>query len=308
MEVFEVFDVRDRAGNLWKIEIREPTNWSEIEAFEEVQIKAWGMDPIEIIPGHIIRGIQDAGGVILGAFDRNSGKAFGCVVSLLGERNGRKFILSHITGVIRELQGLGIGYRLKLAQRKAALQKGIDIIEWTFDPLQGLNSYFNLSKLGVICNKFLWNHYGIIRDEINRGMRSDRYKVQWHLKSKRVLTRLGKGKSEITLDDLIERGAQFAYNTEGEEPLRKPILRERFPDSDIVLLEIPWSIRRVRDEGGLKLVRTWRDVFASTVQHYFSKGYWAVEFVKSLEERRSFHVLWKADLKDILEDRLLGDA
>jgi len=308
MEVFDVLEVRDKAGNLRKIEIREPRNWDEIEAFEGVQIGAWGMDPIEVIPGHMVRGIHDAGGVVLGAFDKESGKVIGCVVSLLGEKEGKKFILSHITGVIRDFQGLGIGYRLKLAQRKAALKKGIDLVEWTFDPLQGLNSYFNLSKLGVICNTFLWNYYGTIRDEINKGMRSDRYKVQWYLTSKRVLRRIEEGLPKITLEDLLEKGAEFAYNTEGEEPLRKPIPSEELPGSDIVLLEIPWSIGRTREKGGLELVRAWRDVFASVVQHYFSNGYWAVEFVKSSGEKRCFHVLWKADLKDILEDKLVGDV
>jgi len=305
MEVFDVLEVRDKAGNLRTIEIREPRNWDEIEAFEEAQIGAWGMDPIEVIPGHMVRGIHDAGGVVLGAFDKESGKVIGCVVSLLGEKEGKKFILSHITGVIRDFQGLGIGYRLKLAQRKAALKKGIDLVEWTFDPLQGLNSYFNLSKLGVICNTFLWNYYGTIRDEINKGMRSDRYKVQWHLTSKRVLRRIEKGLPKITLEDLLEKGAEFAYNTEGEEPLRKPIPSEELPGSDIVLLEIPWSIGRTREK---EFVRAWRDVFASVVQHYFSNGYWAVEFVKFSGERRCFHVLWKADLKDILEDKLVGDV
>ncbi|HIE22911.1 MAG TPA: hypothetical protein EYP68_01610 [Candidatus Korarchaeota archaeon] len=308
MEVLDELEVRDRAGNILKIEIREPKSWEEIEAFEEVQIGAWGMAPIEVIPGHMIRGVQDAGGVVLGAFEKESGRVIGCVVSLLGEKDGEKFILSHITGVVKDLQGLGIGYRLKLSQRKAALQKGIELIEWTFDPLQGLNSYFNLSKLGVICNKFLWNYYGTIRDEINRGMRSDRYKVQWYLRSTRVLRRLEGKIYKIRPEDLIERGAEFAYDSKGEEPVREPILKKELPISDIVLLEIPWNIGNTREEGGLELVRRWRDIFASAVQHYFSKGYWAVEFARSPDERRCFHVLWKADLKDILDDRLLGDV
>jgi len=303
-----VLTVMDKAGKLRKIEIREPRNWEEIEAFERVQIGAWGMDPIEVIPGHMVRGIQDAGGVVLGAFDEGSGEVIGCVVSLLGETEGKKFILSHITGVIRDFHGLGVGYRLKLAQRRAALKKGIDLVRWTFDPLQRLNSYFNLSKLGVICNTFLWNYYGTIRDEINKGMRSDRYKVQWHLTSERVLRRIEKGPPKVTLEDLLERGAEFAYSTEGEEPLRKPIPSDEFPDSDIVLLEIPWNVGKTREKGGLKLVGTWRDVFASAVQHYFNNSYWAVEFVKSSRERRCFHVLWKADLKDILGDKLVGDV
>ncbi len=308
MEVLEVMEVKNKAGKRWKIEIREPRNWDEIEAFEEAQIRAWGMDPIEVIPGHMIRGIQNAGGVVLGAFDKDTGRIIGCVVSLLGEKDGKKFVLSHITGVIREFQGLGIGYRLKLAQRKAALMRGIDLVEWTFDPLQGLNSYFNLSKLGVICNTFLWNYYGVIRDKINWGMRSDRYKVQWYLTSKRVLKRIEGSLPRISLKDLLERGAEFAYDTKGEEPLREPIPSNELPDSGLVLLEIPWNIGKTREEGGLDLVRSWRDAFASAVQHYFSSGYWAVELVRSPEERRCFHVLLKADLKDILEDKLLGDV
>ncbi len=305
MRVYELFEVKDREGNLREIEIREPKGWEEIEAFESVQFGAWGMDPIEVIPGHMIRGVQDSGGIVLGAFDRKTGELVGCVVSLLGEKGERRFVLSHITGVIRELQGLGIGYRLKLAQRKAALEKGIKLIEWTFDPLQALNSRFNLSKLGVLCNIFLWNYYGIMRDEINKGMRSDRYKVQWHLLSRRVINRIERGPPKLEISDLIEMGAELAYDSRGEEPLREPVLKEEFPSSDIVLVEIPWNLGRTRDEGGLKLVSIWRDAFAKAVTHYFSSGYWAVEFVRSKEEKRCFHVLWRASLDDILEDVLL---
>ena len=307
MEALDFLEIRDKEGKLWKIAIREPRSWEEIEALEGVQVGAWGMKPIEVIPGHMVRGIMVAGGIVLGAFDSESGRAVGCVVSLLGERNGKKFVWSHITGVVRELQGSSLGYRLKLAQRKAALLKGIELMEWTFDPLQGLNSYFNLSKLGVICNTFLWNYYGEIRDEINRGMRSDRYKVKWFLKSRRVIRRIERGPPKIEPGELLEAGAELAYETEGEYPLRRPVPKEGFSESEVVLLEIPWSIGETREKGGLELISAWRDVFASAVQHYFSRGYWAVEYARSLDERRGFHVLWKADLKEVLDDRFLED-
>ena len=52
------------------------------------------------------------------------------------------------------------GARLKLRQREDALARGIDLIEWTFDPLEMKNAYFNIERLGAIVRRYVRNQYG----------------------------------------------------------------------------------------------------------------------------------------------------
>ena len=49
---------------------------------------------------------------------------------------------------------------LKLRQREDALQRGIELIEWTFDPLEMKNAFFNMERLGAIVRRYVENQYG----------------------------------------------------------------------------------------------------------------------------------------------------
>lgn len=84
-----------------------------------------------------------------------------------------------MAAVLPAYQGLGIGERLKWAQRDAVLAQGIDLITWTYDPLESANAYLNLRKLGAVCNTYLRNVYGNLTDTLNNGLATDRFQVDW---------------------------------------------------------------------------------------------------------------------------------
>ena len=99
----------------------------------------------------------------------------------------------------------GLGRRLKLMQREDALARGIELIEWTFDPLEIKNAYLNLEKLGAIARRYNINQYGITSSPLQGGLPSDRLIAEWWLKSKRVETLLGTGKNPpIAVESGIE--------------------------------------------------------------------------------------------------------
>ncbi len=67
-----------------------------------------------------------------------------------------------------------MGRRLKLRQRDDALARGIDLIEWTFDPLEIKNAYFNMERLGAIVRRYLRNQYGASSSPLHGGLPTDR--------------------------------------------------------------------------------------------------------------------------------------
>jgi predicted GNAT superfamily acetyltransferase len=89
-------------------------------------------------------------------------------------------------GVLDGYRDLGLGRKLKLAQREDALSRGIHLIEWTFDPLELKNAFFNIERLGAIVRRFVFNQYGTTSSTLQAGLPTDRCIAEWHINTARV--------------------------------------------------------------------------------------------------------------------------
>lgn len=166
------------------ITIRPLHALDEIHALAELQRSAWTAIPDrELIPSHFFRGASVNGNLLLGAIAE--GQIIGFVLGIVGWADWLTEpvlqVYSATMGVALDYQSQGVGYQLKLAQREWALQRGIKLVTWTYDPLLARNAWLNVGKLGVICGRYLPHLYG--PDE-------DRLHVEWWLESERVRARL----------------------------------------------------------------------------------------------------------------------
>ncbi len=93
---------------------------------------------------------------------------------------------SHMMGVLPEYQNQGIGHALKMRQKEDALARGIDLIEWTFDPLDMKNAYFNVERLGAIVRRYVRNQYGVSSSMLHGGLPTDRCVAEWWIAKDRV--------------------------------------------------------------------------------------------------------------------------
>jgi predicted GNAT superfamily acetyltransferase len=160
------------------VTLRPLTSTEDADRLIEVMIATWGEH--QLLPREVIVALAESGNVPLGAFD--DGQLLGYVMGWAGvdERDGLH-VHSHMLAAIPERRHRGVGYALKLAQRAQALEQGISVVRWTFDPLIARNAYFNLAKLGAIADRFARDFYGEMGDVLNRGERSDRLVVRWDL-------------------------------------------------------------------------------------------------------------------------------
>ena len=154
----------------------------EFEDCVEMQRIVWGEEIT--VPSPVFVVAKHTGGQVLGAFE--SGRMVGFTLALAGVHEAGSFLHSHMTAVLPELQNRGVGRLLKLAQRDDALARSINLVEWTFDPLELRNAHFNLTRLGAIGRKFIPNCYGITESPLHAGLPTDRLVAEWHLASKRV--------------------------------------------------------------------------------------------------------------------------
>lgn len=171
------------------ITIRKCTTLAEFHDCVSLQREIWAETDLEVEPATMFVVAANTGGQVLGAFDGQ--KLVGYTLAVVGLHDHTPYLHSHHTGVHADYRDLGVGRRLKLFQREEALSREIRLVEWTFDPLELRNAYFNLNRLGAICRQYRPNLYGVTTSPLHRGLATDRLVAEWHLDSTRVVAAIG---------------------------------------------------------------------------------------------------------------------
>jgi predicted GNAT superfamily acetyltransferase len=190
------------------VELRHCRSIEDFRACVALQKEVWNFTDAELVPLRMFVVADKVGGQVMGAFAGHD--MVGFALSVPGTRSGHIYLHSHMLAVRKDHRNGGLGRRLKLLQREDALARGIELIEWTFDPLEIKNAYLNIEKLGAIVRRYNINQYGITSSPLQGGLPSDRLIAEWWLKSKRVETLLETGKNPpITSQSSIAVPAQI---------------------------------------------------------------------------------------------------
>lgn len=172
-----------------QIDIRPLTEHEEFLAAVELQRAIWGFSDVELLPVRMFVVATKVGGVVIGAFDQS--RMIGFSIGIPGIKpGGQGFLHSNMLGVLPEYHNHGLGRGMKLRQREEALKNGIQLIEWTFDPLEIKNAYFNIERLGAIVRRYVPNQYGTTSSPLHGGLPTDRCIAEWWLESPRVAAAL----------------------------------------------------------------------------------------------------------------------
>ena len=166
------------------ITLRQLSDPEEMRVCVGLQKTVWGFSDLEMVPHRMFVVAHRTGGQVIAAFDGD--RAIGFVLGVAAHRNSDLYLHSHMTAVLPEYQNRGIGRQLKLAQREDALSRGINLIEWTFDPLQLRNAHFNITRLGAVVREYLPNLYGRTSSPLHHGLPTDRLVAQWWIRDSRV--------------------------------------------------------------------------------------------------------------------------
>jgi predicted GNAT superfamily acetyltransferase len=163
------------------VRIRALTRHSEFAEAVELQRAIWNFADIDVLPVRLFVVAANVGGQTLGAFEGR--RMVGFLLAIPGVKpDGKAYLHSHMTGVLPEYQGAGVGRMLKMAQKEDALARGFRLIEWTFDPFNARNAYFNLEVLGAVVTGYVRNAYGTTTSPLHRGLPTDRCVAQWWIR------------------------------------------------------------------------------------------------------------------------------
>jgi len=215
------------------IEVRPLAAHSEMKDAVRLQQEIWGFEEVELIPLRMFVVASKVGGQVFGAFD--GARMVGFCLSVPGLKPGGKtYLHSHMLGVLPDYRDAGVGRQLKLAQRDEALTRVINLIEWTFDPLEIKNAFFNVERLGAIVRRFVVNQYGMTTSRLHTGLPTDRCIAEWWIATPRAAA--------------ISAGRQFPRNpVEARIAIPSNIANLRSRD--------PERAREVQQEAGAQFLK-----------------------------------------------------
>jgi len=168
------------------VTVRALSGHEEFADAVRLQKIIWGFDDLELLPVRFFVVASRIGGQTFGAFEGAKMAGFLLAIPGIQKDSGVPYLHSHMLGVLSEYRDSGIGRRLKLAQRQDALSRGINLIEWSFDPFEAKNAYFNLEVLGAVVRTYVPNMYGITASPLHGDLPTDRCIAEWRIDEPRA--------------------------------------------------------------------------------------------------------------------------
>lgn len=280
------------------ISIRDLTTIDEFRRVVALEQQIWGYtDPGDLVTVPVFIFTVHRGATLIGAFAPSvphapvdapeqaslsgSGLMVGFAYGVVGMKEQRPMQWSHMAGVLPEFRG-GLGFRLKLAQRERALAQGLDLIEWTFDPLQAMNAHFNFAKLGCVADEYAVNFYGESTSALHRGTPTDRLVASWNIAEPHVIRRIDQPAGlRARAHDVAE--APVANITSIEAGWRTIGRLNTEIDDRRLWIEIPTGFTEMQQRAPDRALQ-WRLQTRELFETYFSRGYRAVDFLLHREQ------------------------
>ncbi len=285
-----------------KFEIRPLKTFEELETVVAIQRTVWD-DPASVIYRNALVNYVRNGGVLLGAFDGE--RLIGFVFGYLGTETqdtsrpamANLKLVSNRMAILPEYRDQGIGYELKLAQRQFAIQQGIRLITWTFDPQQSRNAYLKIRKLGAISRRYWRDYYGTTPSSHVVLGSSDRLIAEWWVTNNRVDQRINGKRGGLTIPQYTSANAMILNPSRvGTRSYPEPGDMTSEHPGMMILIVIPSDFSAiVKDDPDL--ARAWRQHSRESLEQAIASGYTITDFIHGEHEgrERSFYALTYAE-------------
>ena len=268
--------------------VRPARDRGDYDACVRLQREVWGLSDLEITSAIQLIATVHAGGLLLVADSPGEG-VLGFCYAFAALRGGEGHLHSDMLAVSPAARGLGVGRRLKWAQRDEALRRGLRFVTWTFDPMRAPNARLNLHHLGAVAREILPDFYGTTSSALHHGLATDRLLVRWELDDPQVARRKAgeaQGPPGLTAAPALT-GVAWRRGLPVPSPPRLDL------EGKELLLEIPadWDAVCAAGEG---LAQEWQQIVRRAFDSAFARGYAAAGFVSTLEPNpRAAYVLRK---------------
>lgn len=245
------------------VQIRDLQLTEELEQIRKLEALIWSFE--ESIPVNQTIAAVKNGGFVLGAYLGED--LIGFQYSFPGFDGKKPYLCSHSLGIHPNYRKLGIGEKLKRAQRETAILKGYELITWTYDPLETINGNLNLHKLGGICTAYLKNVYGEMADGLNNGIPTDRFLVEWRIRDSFVNSDM----ENVQIPRVILTCSHDGFLAPEHTDLSQL--------QDLLAVPVPSNFQEIK-KGDFSLALKWRETTRKTFSHYLKQGWIVFDLIK----------------------------
>jgi predicted GNAT superfamily acetyltransferase len=266
-----------------RLTYRDLTTLEEFATVVDLERDIWGPGYDEVVPVPILAITVKRGGILMGAFAGD--RMVGFVYSLPAIKHGKPTQWSHMLGVVDAFRSEGVGQELKRLQRERTLAMALDLVEWTYDPLQAMNAHLNFAKLGVVVEEYEENVYGESTSPLHKGNPTDRFVAEWWVREPRVEERL---RGAVPLASVLV--VEPANRTRRAGEWLEPAAVDLSLDARRISVEIPTGFTEMLSSAP-DLALEWRMATRRLFTTYFGRGYHAVEFFLDREAHKGAYLL-----------------
>jgi predicted GNAT superfamily acetyltransferase len=260
------------------ITYRDLATLDDFAAVVDLERRIWGPGYDDVVPAPILAISVHRGGILIGAYDAD--RMVGFVYSLPGIKHGKPTQWSHMLGVVDEFRQAGVGYQLKLLQRGRALAMGLDLIEWTYDPLQAANAHLNFTKLGVVVEEYLENVYGESASPLHQGNPTDRFVAEWFIRESRPANWATRAPAESVAVNRTVMSGEWLESIDVDLSSTAPSL----------VVEIPMGFTDMLARAPDRAM-AWRVCTRAIFTTYLDRGYRVVAFFLNKAARKGTYLL-----------------
>ncbi len=276
-----------------KVTIAPFRNLADYRTCEDIQREVWHSQDIDVIPASMLLAADRAGGIVLGAYS-NLGDLVGFVFGIMGSKGRATILYSHMLAVRAAYRNFDVGFKLKESQRKEALKRKISLITSSFDPMQPLNAYFELAKLGARADAYEKDFCGETTSLLERGLPTDRILTSWDIHSSAVGRRLETGpkrrdlRKELKQHQVINKLVEAAPGLANSSPVKLNC------SANQLLFEVPYNLPEIKNRD-LGIALEWQGKMRQVFRNYFKKNYIATDFWVAEQDGhlRAFYFLEK---------------
>ncbi|GLB58957.1 GNAT family N-acetyltransferase [Cytobacillus sp. NCCP-133] len=260
------------------LSIRSLDHVEELGAVYQLETRIWSVE--DAVPVNHTAAAVKNGGFVLGAFIRN--ELIGFQYSFPGFDGNKVYLCSHSLGIDSKYRAFGVGEMLKNAQKVKALEKGYDLISWTYDPLETVNANLNLHKLGAVCTRYIENAYGEMSDHMNAGIPTDRFLVEWRIKNEKPrCSQSAYPQMPCVIETDVENGFSIPYKTNLNY------------SNDKLLVPVPGNYQDIKKQN-FSLALKWREATKNVFIHFLRDGWTVTDLIKDrMKENQYLYLLEK---------------
>jgi predicted GNAT superfamily acetyltransferase len=260
--------------------LRDLSSLEDCRAVVDLQMAVWGRDS-ETVPASLLAASIHRGGILIGA--SMDDQLVGFSWSMPGWREGQPTQWSHMTGVLPFARRQRVAEQLKLAQRARAIAQ-VELIEWTFDPLQAVNAHFNIAALGCTASSYRVNAYGEMPGPLHRGTPTDRLVAEWWIRTPHVERRLARRPTSphglaagLIARDATVLDAPAAIEIRSQDGWLAPGDVLTTPDARRMRIPVPPRFGEMQQQA-TPIALAWRIATRDAFTACFSRGYRVVDF------------------------------